>query len=227
MRNTDQVLIRQAELSDIDFIIEAIIEADRSETERISYCNIFNLSLSELKIILKNILLENIEGSEFCLSHFKVALVEGVLAGACSSWIEASDDMPSYLIKFSLLSQYLGEENIEFSKRIAPIIKGLHTDRENSTLQIESVYVHPIFRGMGIGVKIINEHFKHSKLVHPELEKAQLIVTYDNNSALSAYHKLGFSVVKKFFVDDEKILTILPSNCLVLMERDLKEYSPI
>lgn len=222
LKNTDQVLIRQAELNDIDFIIEAIIEADRSETERISYCNIFNLSTAELKVILKNVLLENIEGSEFCLSHFKVALVEGVHAGACCSWIEASDGNPSYLIKFSLLSQYLSEENIEHSKKIAPIIKGLHTDREIATLQIESVYVHPSFRGFGIGVKIINEHFNQSKLVHPELEKAQLIVTYDNNSALSAYKKLGFSVIKKFFVDDEKILTILPSNCLVLMERSLR-----
>ena len=227
LKNTDRVLIRQAELNDIDFIIEAIIEADRSETDRISYCKIFNLSLEELKVILRNVLLEDIEGSEFCLSNFRVALVDGKTAGACSAWIEAFDNNPSYLIKFSLLSQYLNEENIEYSKKIAPLIKGLHIDREKSVLQIESVYVHPNFRGLGIGGKIINEHFKQNKLTHPELEKAQLIVTFDNRSALNAYNKIGFSVVNKFFADDDRILSILPSNCLVLMERDLKDYSTI
>jgi len=224
LKNTDRVFIRQAELTDIGFIIEAIIEADRSETDRISYCKIFNLSLEELKVILRNVLLEDIEGSEFCLSNFRVALVDGDIAGACCSWIESLNGHPSYLIKFSLLSQYLNEEHIEYSKKIAPIIKGLNIAREKSVLQIESVYVNPNFRGLGISAKIINEHFKQNKLIHPELERAQLIVTYDNKSALSAYYKIGFTIVKEFLVDNEKILSVLPSNCLVLMERDLKDY---
>ena len=209
---------------DIDFIIEAIIEADKSNTERISYCNIFNLSLTEFKDILRNILKEDIEGQEFCLSNFLIAKVNGKNAGACCSWIEAIDEIPSYLIKYSLLAQYLDEENIKHSKEIAPFIKGLHIDREKLTLQIESVYVNENFRSLGISSKIINEHFRQNKIKRPDLEKSQLIVAKENDSALNVYKKLGFTVAKELKVDNDKILSILPSNCLVLMEKDLKDF---
>lgn len=216
------ITIEKATENDIDFIIEAIIEADRCNTEQISYCNIFNLSLAEFKDILKNILMEDIEGHEFCLSCFLVAKVNGINAGACCSWVEAIDNTPSYFIKYSLFSQYLTEEKIEYSKKIAPIIKGLHIDREKFVLQIESVYVNKNFRGLGISSKIINEHFKQKMLQHPDLERSQLIVTNDNDSAVNVYKKLGYKVVKKFKVDNDIVLTILPSNCLVLMEKNLK-----
>ena len=72
MDNTDRIIIRQAEISDIDFIIEAILEADRSDTDRISYCTIFNLSRVEFRKILREILIEDIQGSELCLSDFLV-----------------------------------------------------------------------------------------------------------------------------------------------------------
>ncbi|MCK9210885.1 MAG: GNAT family N-acetyltransferase [Ignavibacteriaceae bacterium] len=216
------ITIEKATENDIDFVIEAIIEADRCNTEQISYCNIFNLSLGEFKDILRNILVEDIEGHEFCLSCFLVAKVNGINAGACCSWIEAIDNTPSYLIKYSLFSQYLTEEKIEYSKKIAPIIKGLHIDREKFVLQIESVYVNKNFRGLGISSKIINEHFRRKMLQHPNLERSQLIVTNDNDSAVNVYKKLGYKVLKKFKVDNDIVLTILPSNCLILMEKNLK-----
>jgi len=216
------ITIEKATEADIDFIIESIIEADRCNTDRISYCNIFNLSLSEFKDILKNILLEDIGGHEFCLSSFLIAKIDGRNAGACCSWIEALDGTPSFLIKYSLLSQYLDEAKIEYSKSISPLIKGFHIERERLALQIESVYVHPNFRGLGISNKIISEHFRQKRLLYPNLEKSQLIVTNDNVRALSVYEKLGFAVTRKFKVDNEMILSILPSDCLVLMEKSLK-----
>ena len=213
--------IEKATKDDIDFIIESIIEADRCNTDRISYCNIFNLTLSEFKDILRNILMEDIEGHEFCLSCFLVAKIDGKNAGACCSWIEAIDITPSYFIKYSLLSQYLNEVNIERSKIIAPLIKGLHISREKLALQIESVYVNQNFRGLGISSKIITEHFRQKMLQYPNLVKSQLIVTTENDSAIYVYNKLGFKVVEKFKVENDIVLTILPSNCLVLMEKSL------
>lgn len=222
LENTDRILIRQAEISDIDFILEAILEADRSETDRISYCTIFNLSRADFSNILRDILIEDIQGSELCLTNFLVATIEGKTAGACCSWIEAVDGYPSYLIKYSLLSQYLSEANIEYSKRIGPFIKGLHIDREKQTLQIESVYVNPNYRGLGISGLIIDEHFKQKKLHYPDLEKAQLIVTDENSSAISAYKKIGFTITQKFKIENEMVLKFLPSNSLVLMEKNLR-----
>jgi len=220
VNSKERILIRQAEISDLDFIIEAIIEADRSETDRISYCTIFNLSLVELQQILRNILTENVHGSEFCLSDFLVATVDDKIAGACCAWIESKDGNPSYLIKYSLLSQYLNEENITYSKKIAPYIQGLHIDRETLALQIESVYVNPIFRGLGLSSKIIQQQFKQHLSAYPDIKKSQLIVTKKNFSALHVYLKLGYSVVKEVEVDNNQVLSILPSNCLALMEKN-------
>lgn len=216
------ITIEKATEADIDFIIESIIEADRCNTDRISYCNIFNLSLSEFKDILRNILLENIEGHEFCLSAFLIAKVDGLTAGACCSWIEAIEGTPSFLIKYSLLSQFLEKKNMEHSKNIRNLLKGLHVDREKLALQIESVYVLPNFRGLGISSNIIREHFRQKMLQSPDLEKSQLIVTCDNQSALVVYQRLGYSVSKKIKVENDKILSILPSNCFILMEKSLK-----
>jgi len=218
----DLLKIEQATIDDIDFIIEAIIEADRCNSDKISYCNIFNLSLVEFEDILRNILMEDITGFEFCLSIFLIAKVDGRNAGACSSWIEAIDNLPSYLMKYGVLAQYLKDVNIEHSKKIAPLIKGFHIEREKLALQIESVYVHQNFRGLGISSKIIQEHFKQKKIQYPNLEKSQLIVTSENDSAIYVYKKLGFTSIKKFKVENDKILSILPSNCLVLMEKSLK-----
>lgn len=171
------------------------------------------------KEILRNILTEDIDGHEFSLSSFLVAKVDGKNAGACAAWIEAIDDTPSYLLKYSLLAQYFTEDNINFSKNIAPLIKGLHIDREKLALQIESVYVNPNFRGLGISSLIINEHFRQKKLQYPDLTKSQLIVTDENFSAIHVYNKLGFNVVNKFKVDNDKVLSIIASSCLVLMEK--------
>ena len=51
--------IRKATHSDIDFIIEAIIESDKSGTNVVSTCNIFNLTLEEYRAVLANILAED------------------------------------------------------------------------------------------------------------------------------------------------------------------------
>jgi len=78
----EEVKIRRANRADIDFIIETIIEAEKSLTDKISYCNIFSLSESELLDILRNILSEDITGQDLCYSEYLIAEVNGVVAGA-------------------------------------------------------------------------------------------------------------------------------------------------
>lgn len=213
------ITIQKATVEDIDIIIESIIESSRNNTDRISYCKIFNISLIELKNILRLILLEDIPGHEFCLSNFLVAKISGRNVGACCSWIEAIDDLPSSLIKFNLLYHHLKEENIEYSKTISPLIKGIQITRDKLCLQIESVFVSENFRGLGISTKLINEHFRLNKIIHPATNKSQLIVAKGNESALNVYKKLGFVNTREFNFDDSEALSILPANCFVLMEK--------
>ena len=61
----ENLVIREASERDIDFIIETIIEADKSGSNVISACNILNVNEQEYRNILKNILNDNIEGQEY------------------------------------------------------------------------------------------------------------------------------------------------------------------
>ncbi|PIP77706.1 MAG: hypothetical protein COW85_07645, partial [Ignavibacteria bacterium CG22_combo_CG10-13_8_21_14_all_37_15] len=73
----NDLVVRNATPLDINFVIETIIEADKSGTPMSSACNILNLSEEEYKGILKDILNENIEGQEFSLSGFLIAELDG------------------------------------------------------------------------------------------------------------------------------------------------------
>lgn len=61
----ENLVIRVATIHDIEFIIETIIEADKSGSNVISACNILNVNEQEYRNILKNILNDNIEGQEY------------------------------------------------------------------------------------------------------------------------------------------------------------------
>jgi len=69
----ENLIIRQATADDIDFIIKTIIESDKSSTDVISACNIFSLSESEYKEILKNILAESIGNNEYDINGYLIA----------------------------------------------------------------------------------------------------------------------------------------------------------
>ena len=45
----DTTVIRKAQIPDIEFIIDTIIESQKSGTNKISYCNIYSLKEVELK----------------------------------------------------------------------------------------------------------------------------------------------------------------------------------
>ena len=67
------ISIRKATEKDIPFLIETIIAAEKSGTETIAYCSIFSLGKEEFTELLKNILEEDIQGQELCVSDFLIA----------------------------------------------------------------------------------------------------------------------------------------------------------
>ena len=211
------ISIRRAIEKDIPFLIETILAAEKSGTETLAYCPIFSLSENEFTGLLKNILEEDIQGQELCVSDFIIAEVNGVYAGACCGWIEGEHGASSSL-KASILHYFLGEEKIAKAQNKIKLADALHIEREPGILQLESIYIRQDFRGKGVLQKLFEEHISEAKR-KTDLDKAQIQLMKTNESALKAYHKLGFEIIMEKHSDNPEILRILPSHHKVMMQK--------
>lgn len=211
--------IRKAQESDIQFLIETIIEAEKSGTDKNAYCTLFSLNEDEFKNILKEILLEDIQGQELCISDFLIAEVDGRYAGACCGWIEAKEGNTSASLKTNILYHFLGEERIQKAIPKLKIIEDIQFEKEAGCLQLECVYVKSEFRGQGIVQQLFSAHFKKNKQKFPEFKKAQIILAKTNDTAYKAYFKWGFQLKAEKFSESAEILRFLPANSRILMEK--------
>jgi ribosomal protein S18 acetylase RimI-like enzyme len=214
-------VIRDADLNDIDFVIKAIIEAEKSGTDKVSYSTIFSLNEIELKIILRKILEDNIPGHQLWLSGFMIAEIDGEKAGACCGWIECSGGLSSTIIKANLFLDVIGREKLIEAKPIFGLIQELNIERKCGTLQIDYVYVTEKFRGLGLSGFLINSQIKKYKLQDHHVRLAQLAVAESNQPAVKTYVKSGFTVNEKKHSDNKEILKYLPSDTIYLMSKEI------
>lgn len=215
--------IRRAIESDIDFIVEAIIEAEKSGTDKLSYSTMFGLSEAEVRDILRNALLEDIPGQELCISGFMLALIDGVPSGAACSWIEEADDIPSAILKANILFHFFKCDFLFTASEKNRMIEQMNIPREKGTIQIESVYVSNKFRGLGVSNQIILEHIKRMIRNGQNADKIQIQLAGNNLSALRSYEKLGFRTVVVRKCEDAEILRYLPSDTRIMMELMVEE----
>src|SRR5688572_18410769 len=88
---SDMLTFRKAQPKDINFIIEAILESERSGTDVLSWSRILSISETETAELVRNILEEEIEGQEWHLPSFYIAESDGRPAAALSAWIESAN----------------------------------------------------------------------------------------------------------------------------------------
>lgn len=210
--------IRQANEKDIEFLIEAIIEAEKSGTDILSYSTLFDLSESEVKSTLREILSEDIPGQELCISGFLIAEIDNQLVGASCSWVEGENGNVSKINKANLLVWFFGKEKCDHAAQHFHFLRDLNFERESGTLQLECVYTKNGYRGKGIVWQLFKEHFKVHKSRISELKKAQLIVAANNESALKAYKKQGFYTIASAQTPHKNVLDFLPSDKRIQME---------
>lgn len=212
------ITFRTAIEADVDFITEAITEAEKSGTEILSYARIFDLSNEQATALIKNAVLENIPGQELCLSGFIIAEINGEPAGAVCSWIEAEDDIPSSVLKANVLYYFLGKNATTQATKTSEILDTLFIPRDPGTLQIESVYVRNKFRGLGVSKELILEHIKQNISNGKNFSKVQVQLAETNQAAKSAYQKLGFMVHTRKNCTSADVLKYLPSGTKIMME---------
>jgi GNAT superfamily N-acetyltransferase len=215
----DDTCIRRAVASDADFLVEAICEAEKAGTDRLSYCRIFDLSETDFRQRLKRMLLEDLAGQELCLSGFAVAEIDGEPLGACCAWVEAATGSPSTILKADLLLFGIDADSIRSARERFGLLSQVSIQREPGAVQIESVYVRSRARGRGTAGRLIERQLRD--LRPSAAGKAQVILTTTNDAARRAYSKIGFLAVAERRSSDLRLLDLVPSAGRLLMERPL------
>jgi RimJ/RimL family protein N-acetyltransferase len=214
----NDVIVRQAKPEDIPFIIEGIIEAEKSGGNTTTSCVVFDLSLLEFKDILKALLIEDIEDYDYYLSGFFIAEYNGKPIGTCGSWIEGINDLPSGMIKANMFLQNLSREKILFGNKQVRIIKDLNFPREKGTIQLEHIYVSEQFRRQGVASKIICSIVKYYKSLNPNVEKVQGILFKENYKSFNMHLKNGYVETETKTSANPDVLKVFPYPSRTLME---------
>jgi len=209
---------RKANTEDIPFIINAIIEAEKSGTEVLSYSRIFNITELEVEQLISNILDEELEGQEWCLAHFYIAEYANKQAACLSAWIEGLNGLGSGILKAQAMSYFLGDK-WQKSKSQLESVAMVQIPRSHGALQLENIYTAPDFRGQGIIGQLIDfvvANYPSDDIVSTY---AEIHLMENNEKALHSYTKCGFLEDAKNTAADDVVLTLLPSKTRIALKR--------
>lgn len=221
MIDESKIIIRPAKLSDAEFIANTIVEAEKSNTDKLGTANCFEITEEEYKQYVVQMLEEEIDGCEISLSSFLVAEYEGEPVAASAGWIECDneDEMPSALIKSNLYRYFLPKENLLKGARKSDIIKGIQIDREPGTYQLENSFTKAEFRGHHIRRMLEKAHM--DRALEKGVKKIQTHVFLNNESSMVGCQNNGFTVVKQFASTHPLTKELYPGDTIVLLERYL------
>jgi ribosomal protein S18 acetylase RimI-like enzyme len=212
---------RKATLEDIPFLVDTIIEAEKSGTDKLSYSTVFGLSEADTRKYLADMLGEEVDGCELSVSSFLLAESEGEIAGAIASWIENAEGMPSSVLKGNLLSYTLPAESISKARELSKLLGELHIENTPDTLQLGLVYVSSSFRGKNLVSALINHQIKWAKSVDASINDMFVQVFGNNTPAIRAYEKAGFETILEKTAQNTTIQNYLPSVRKLLMKKNL------
>jgi ribosomal protein S18 acetylase RimI-like enzyme len=218
----DELNIRKATTDDVPFLVDTIIEAEKSGTDVLTYNTIFGLSETESRKYISDMLMEEVNGCELSISSFLIAEKGGRYAAAVGAWIEGGEGIPSSVLKGNLLNYTLPKHCIEKAVSLNNLVKDLHIEYINNTIQIGLVYVSADFRGLGLANALIEEQIEQLLKVVPEISECYVQVFGNNLAAIKSYEKSKFIRQSEKHSDNSAIKNYFPSDSKLLMKRGIK-----
>lgn len=218
---SEDILIRKAIKTDIDFIVESIVQAEKGTGSTISYCSLFDITENEFRDVTGKILDEGIDNFEFSLDSFMVAESGGKPAGAYSAWLEGADGISSGILKMSALRSFLKKDNILHYKSLAGIANEISFNRQAGTVQFESIYINEALRGRNIGTMLVEALSNNLRMQYPHVEDAYVQLMKHNTVSLQAHKKYGFKIVDQKTGTNTLLFQIYSGNTRVLMKKPL------
>lgn len=217
----EEFIFRHATLNDIPFLVDTIIEAEKSGTNVLTYSTIFGLSEIEARKYIEKMLQEEIDGCELSISSFFLGERFGKIVGAVGAWYEGSEGISSTIIKGNLLSYVLPSSCLIRAKSLKHIVRDLHIEYLENTIQIGLVYVVPEARGKGLVTLLINHVISILKEANPSAETAYIQLFGNNTAALRAYKRAGFKTILVNNATLPEILNYMPYKSKILMKKEI------
>jgi ribosomal protein S18 acetylase RimI-like enzyme len=190
----DKRIIRTATVKDIPFLVETVINAEKSGTDILSYTTVFGLSEDETRKVLTAMFEEEIDGGELSVSSFMVAEIEGKVVSALSGWIECACGDTSYFLKRNLISYCMPKENIENSVKAKDILRDIYIEREPNTIQLEYFFTDPEYRNLGIFNQLLYVIIEKLYKENPDVQFIDVQVFEGNTACIKTLLKNGFGV---------------------------------
>lgn len=213
-------LIRKAGKSDIAFLADTVIAAEKGRSDKLSYSTLFNVSENRARDLIMAMFEEEVDGCELSVSSFLVAEQDGKTVAALGSWIECFEgSMPSAILKSNLIFHTYEDESIEFFKTVSHISKDIFIEKEPLSLQFEYIYISPEHLGKGLDTELFKRSEELAREKYPGLKKAQSQLFKNNILAVIVLKKKGFNVVRSCRSDNAEILNYIPFNEKLLMEK--------
>lgn len=216
-----EITIRNATLGDIPFLVETIIEAEKSGTPILSYTTIFGLIEEDVKKYIALMLEEEIDGCELSISAFLLAEFRGETIGAVCAWVEGLEGVSSTILKGNLLRFTLPQHCFESISLLNHLIRELHIDYIADTIQIGLVYVAEKARGQGLVQKLLSKKIEQLKQANLKINDAYVQVFGHNFAAIKSYEKLGFETIEYKIARNKEITNYLPSDSKLLMKLNI------
>ncbi len=216
-----QIHIRNAVGSDIEFIIETIVRAEKGNGNSISYCKLFNISEAEFRTVLRKIMEEGICNFEFSLENFKIAESEESPLGAYGAWLEGRDGISSGILKISAFRTFLNKESFLHYKSVASVADEISIKRQAGIFQFESIYITENYRGKNIGNMLVQALLTDLTTKHPGVKSAQVQLIKQNSVSLRAHMKYGFKIIEEKTSLNPEVSNFFNGNTRVLMEKKL------
>lgn len=218
-----QFIIRDATENDIPFLVDVIIEAEKSGTDKLSYCTIFGLSEDDTRKYIADMLLEEIDDCELSVSSFLLAEKDNVIIAGVGAWIEGFEGVSSNILKRNLLNYTLPKTCFENAIQASQIVRNLYIEEKVNTIQIGMVYVSPLYRGNNLSNLLIEEQINRFLKIKPNITELEVQVFGNNVPAINAYKKAKFKIVRESFSDLEDALLYFPDKKKILMNRIINE----
>lgn len=220
--NMSTVQIERATASDIPFLVETVVAADRSMGAHAGLARVFGLEEEQLSERIEAMFQEEVDGCEFSTSSFLVARSEGKAVAAVGGWIEGAEDgIPSQMLRSNLIGFTFPAASMAAMREHAPVLAPMRFDRNMGDLQIEYVYVAPGHRGEGLAALLIQEHIAEARRSSSPPRNAQVQVFSNNAPAIRLYTALGFRIANTLRSDHPRILELLPHHEKLVMEMPL------
>jgi GNAT superfamily N-acetyltransferase len=216
--STEEISFRRGSLDDREFLVAAIIEAERSGTSSSMYERVFDLTRDELEDGLRSVLAEDLPGCELCAGSFLLAVVGDQPVGCIATWIEGETGVASSIVKATVWPRVLGIKRwIDAAPKLR-LIAEVDIAREPGALQVESVFVVPSFRGRRITTALIESAIREVRTHSPKCTLAQILTVPENTASARAFTSAGFARTRETRSTSADLLACFPGSGRVLWE---------